>query len=86
MSSADRRVDAYALTRGATPMQLKDLVRGLVDVIWEREKQAQRPVDDSMLTYVREAVVTELEHRRRVLELDRRLSELEGVGHTATAD
>ncbi|HET7266063.1 MAG TPA: hypothetical protein VFL28_15475 [bacterium] len=67
-------------------MQLKDLVRGLVDVIWEREKQAQRPVDDSMLTYVREAVVTELEHRRRVLELDRRLSELEGVGHTATAD
>lgn len=66
-------------------MHLKDLVRDLADVIWEREQHTQRPVEDSVLTYVHDAVVTELDYRRRLLELDRRLNELEGVSQPTAA-
>ena len=68
-------------------MHLKDLVRDLADLIWQREQQTEhsteRFTEDSVLTYVHDAVVTELDYRRRMLELDRRLHELEGVPQTA---
>lgn len=64
-------------------MHLKDLVRDLADLIWQREQQSEQATEESVLTYVHDAVVTELEYRRRTTELDRRLGELEGVPQTA---
>ncbi len=66
-------------------MRLKDLVRDLADLIWQREQETGRPVEDSVLTYIHDAVVTELDYRRRMQELDRRLSELESIPQTAAA-
>lgn len=64
-------------------MHLKDLVRDLADLIWQREQHTAGASEDSVLTYVHDAVVTELDYRRRLLELDRRLRDLEGVPQTA---
>ncbi|HLY24319.1 MAG TPA: hypothetical protein VKT83_17780 [bacterium] len=60
-------------------MHLKDLVRDLADLIWQREQQTEQAVEDPVLTYVHDAVTTELDYRRRMRELDRRLRDLEGV-------
>ncbi len=60
-------------------MHLKDVVRELADLIWQQEQQTARAVEDPVLTYVRDAVVTELDYRRRMLELDRRLHDLQTV-------
>jgi len=60
-------------------MHLKDLVRDLADLIWQREQQTEQAVEDPVLTYVHDAVTTEMDYRRRMRELDRRLRDLEGV-------
>ena len=65
-------------------MHLKDLVRDLADLIWQREQQTEQAVEDSVLTYVHDAVTTELDYRRRMRELDRRLRDLEGIPQAAT--
>lgn len=64
-------------------MHLKDVVRELADLIWQQEQQTARAVEDSVLTYVHDSVVTELDYRRRMVELDRRLHELEAVPQPA---
>lgn len=66
-------------------MHLKDLVRDLADLIWQREQQTEQTVEDPVLTYVHDAVTTELDYRRRMRELDRRLRELEGIPQAATS-
>jgi cell division septum initiation protein DivIVA len=58
------------------PAEIKTLVRRLAESLWERE-QRERAVDAAtMLAYVREAVTVDIEFRRRMLNLDRRLAEL----------
>jgi hypothetical protein len=66
-------------------MQLKELVGGLADLIWQREQRSQHASEDEILTYVHDAVTTELEYRRRMHELARRLSELENIPEPATS-
>jgi hypothetical protein len=60
-------------------MELKQFVSTLANMIWERERQTERSVDAVMLSYVQDAVVAELEYRRRMQELDRRIAELGGT-------
>ena len=60
-------------------MQLKEIVHNLTDLIWQAEQQTERPLDDAILTYVRDAVAVEVDYRRRMRELDHRLIELETV-------
>jgi hypothetical protein len=64
-------------------MRLKELVRELADLIWQMEQQTQRTVEDTVLAYVRDAVTTEMEYRRRVQDLDRKLAELERISEAA---
>ncbi len=62
-------------------MELKQFVTTLVDMIWEREQRSQRSIDTATLGYVQDAVAAELEYRRRMRELDRRIADLaEPVG------
>lgn len=58
-------------------MQLKEMVHQMADSIWEHEQRTKQRTEDAVLTYVRDAVSAELEYRRRVTDLDRRLVELE---------
>ncbi len=55
-------------------MELHSFVATLVEMISEREQRMHRPMDGSVLGYVRDAVTVELEYRRRLHELDRRLA------------
>ncbi|HET7264423.1 MAG TPA: hypothetical protein VFL28_07115 [bacterium] len=64
-------------------MHLKDVVRELADLIWQQEQKIAHAAEDPVLSYVHDAVVTELDYRRRMLELDRRLNELEAVTQPA---
>lgn len=59
-------------------MELRQFASSLANMIWDRERQVQRPVDTVMLSYVQGAVTAELEYRRRMHELDHRLAEIEG--------
>jgi hypothetical protein len=61
-------------------MQLKEIVHNLTDLIWQTEQHNDHPLDESILSYVRDAVAVEVDYRRRLRELDRRLIELE-TGH-----
>jgi hypothetical protein len=62
-------------------MELQSFVATLVEMIWEREQRMHRQVDAAVLGYVRDAVTVELEYRRRMHELDRRITPLtEPVG------
>ncbi len=64
-------------------MELREYVHKLTDFIWDREHRTQKPVDAAILSYVQDAVIAELEYRRRMSDLDRRIAELEsltGVG------
>ena len=54
-------------------------------MIWERENQISRPVDPAMVRYVQDAVVAKLEYRRRMHELDCRLTEIGGTAGIAGA-
>jgi hypothetical protein len=58
-------------------MQLQELVHHLTDLIWQAEQRTEHVMDDAILTYVRDAVSAEIEYRRRMRELDRRMAELE---------
>jgi hypothetical protein len=64
-------------------MELKQFVATLANAIWEREQQTHRSVDSTMLGYVQDAVAAELEYRRRMCELDRRISFLDEPGEAA---
>lgn len=58
-------------------MELREYVHKLTDFIWDHEHKSQKPVDAAILSYVQDAVIAELEYRRRMFDLDRRISELE---------
>jgi hypothetical protein len=60
-------------------MPLKDLARQLADLIWTLEQQTQQPADPAVLGYVQEAVTVELEYRRRMRDLERRLADIVGT-------
>jgi hypothetical protein len=64
-------------------MHLKEVVRDLAELIWQMEQQTRHAPEDAVLAYVRDAVTTEVEYRRRMQELDRKLVELEGIPETA---
>jgi hypothetical protein len=65
-------------------MELKQFVTTLANAIWEREQRTHRSVDTAMLGYVQDAVAAQLEYRRRMRELDRRILFLdESVGAAA---
>jgi hypothetical protein len=66
-------------------MPLRQLVGQLADLIWQREQGMQRAVEDAILTYVHDAVTTELEYRRRMHELEHRLGEIERIPEPSTA-
>jgi hypothetical protein len=57
-------------------VELKELARQLSDLVWAREQQTQQPMEAAILGYVQDAVTAEIEHRRRLRDLDRRLVEL----------
>lgn len=61
-------------------MPLKDLARQLADLTWTLEQQTQQPADAAVLGYVQEAVTVELEYRRRMHDLERRLADIVGIG------
>lgn len=58
-------------------MELRSFVATLVQSIWELEQRTHRQMDAAVVGYVRDAVAVELEHRRRMEELDRRIRFLE---------
>ncbi|HKV44436.1 MAG TPA: hypothetical protein VJT32_07160 [bacterium] len=60
-------------------MDLRDFVHKLTDFIWDREHQSQKSVDAAILSYVQDAVIAELEYRRRMQDLDRRIAELDAL-------
>ncbi|HYM68443.1 MAG TPA: hypothetical protein VEZ44_02530 [bacterium] len=60
-------------------MPLKDLARQLADLAWTLEQQTQQPSDAAVLGYVQEAVTVELEYRRRMHDLERRLADIVGT-------
>ena len=65
-------------------MQLGESVRQLSDLIWQLEQRKKRPLEDAILAYVRDAVTTEIEYRRRLNDLDRKLAELESIEEATT--
>ena len=73
-TTAVHRPNHGVLPNGGAPMELQSFVTTLVEMISEREQRMQRQMDGTVLGYVRDAVAVELEHRRRVHELDRRLT------------
>ncbi len=58
-------------------MELREYVHKLSDFIWDREHKSQKPVDAAILSYVQDAVIAELEYRRRMSDLDPRVAGLE---------
>ncbi len=64
-------------------MSLREVVHKLVDLILEREQQAQQGAEAAILSYIQDAVAAEVEYRRKMRDLDRRLAELEGAVETA---
>ena len=64
---------------GGEHMDLREFVHKLTDFIWEREHQSQKSVDAAVLSYIQDAVIAELEYRRRMDDLDRRIAELDAL-------
>jgi hypothetical protein len=62
---------------GSMRRDLKVLTRQLTEMIWEQEQHGRGPLERAILGYVYDAVSTEIEHRRRRRELERRWGELE---------
>jgi hypothetical protein len=60
------------------PTELNVLSFTLVEMIWAQERNGHPVLDQAVLDYIRDAVTVELEHRRRVSTLERRLAALEG--------
>lgn len=65
--------------RGGIRVQLKELVHSLTDLIWTLERDKPQSAEGPILSYVQEAVAVEIEYRRRMRDLDRRLADIEGV-------
>jgi hypothetical protein len=65
-------------------MQLKEIVHNLTDLIWQAEQHTDHPLDEAILSFVRDSVAVEVDYRRRMRELDRRLIELETSHAVAT--
>lgn len=63
-------------------MELREYVHKLTEFIWQREHQSQKSVDAAILSYVQDAVIAELEYRRRMHDLDRRIAELDALTET----
>jgi hypothetical protein len=59
-------------------MRLEDIARQVADLIWHHEQRTNQPMEEAIVTYIRDAVRAEIEYRRRMVDLDRRLAELEG--------
>ena len=57
-------------------MTLKELAHQLADLAWALEERTQHPASDTVLEYVRDAVTVEVEYRRRLRDLERRLNEI----------
>lgn len=66
-------------------MELREYVHKLTDFIWDRERRSQKPVDAAILSYIQDAVIAELEYRRRMSDLDRRIAELESLTGAAVS-
>jgi hypothetical protein len=64
---------------GSSAMDLKDLAHKLADFIWETEHSGQQSAEATILQYIQGVIVTELEYRRRMRDLDQRLAELENA-------
>ncbi|HEX9246211.1 MAG TPA: hypothetical protein VGA35_08615 [bacterium] len=60
-------------------MELRQFVASLASMIWERERKTQQQVDALVLGYVHGAVAAELDYRRRMHELNRRLAEIDNT-------
>jgi len=58
-------------------MELRQFVANLANMIWERERKTQQQIDAVVLGYVHGAVAAELEYRRRMHDLNRRLAEID---------
>ncbi len=76
--------DARGLPEGGERMELKEMVRGLADLIWEREQRIPQ-VETAILGYVQDVVLAEIEYRRRMRDLDRRLTELESTSEAGVS-
>jgi cation transport ATPase len=57
-------------------MSLKDLAHQLADLAWSLEQQSQHPMDAAILGYVQDTVTVEVEYRRRMRDLERRLNDI----------
>lgn len=66
-------------------MRLRNVAHELSELVWEMEQQTKQPMEDAIVTYVRDAVSAEIEFRRRMADLDRRMAELENLQQTAPA-
>jgi len=64
-------------------VQIKELVRHLSDLIWTMELERSQSVEGPILSYVQEAVAVQIEYRRRVRDLDRKLAEIEGAAEAS---
>ncbi|HET9000589.1 MAG TPA: hypothetical protein VFP86_13170 [bacterium] len=70
------------------PIGLRALSLSLAEAIWEQERNGRAVPGQAILDYIRDAVTAELEYRRRVSTLERRLADLEvrfGGGGTAAS-
>ena len=59
------------------PIGLRALSLSLAEAIWEQERNGRAVPGQAILDYIRDAVTAELEYRRRVSTLERRLADLE---------
>jgi hypothetical protein len=84
-ASGDGRGAEQAPGGRGSGMDLRELVHALTDLIWSREQNGQPSVETAVLSYVQDAVAAEVEYRRRMRDLDRRLVELEGVRDAAVS-
>lgn len=75
----------HGINEGGRTMSLKEVTHHLTDLIWTREQEAEQPVEEPILSYVQDAVNAEIEYRRRMRDLDRRLAELEGIRAATTS-
>jgi len=66
--------EALRPLRRSGPVELRELCVDLAVRIWEQERKSGAVLGPVVLDYIRDAVTTELEHRRRKDVLERRLA------------
>lgn len=86
-NSPAKRPDAEGQAGGikGIPIDLRDIVSHLVDLILWMETGRGEPPDDAVLRYVRDAVTAKLHHRRRTRELAENLTAIERTMTPSTA-